>query len=258
MDDIAENLTWFADRPGRSAGTERVNQLVNDWGSFGDVNPNSALTYINSKGKADTIIFEQEKPKYNEKKNRLVSLITIHTDQELDDHRADNTSYLSKHAHNAKVGNNNKFSKRIDNASLFIDGMFAKWTRVEIDNNTENGGILIQRLVSDKPNWGAAVGGAVGVIGSLGFLAGCELFTAGLATAGCVVGTAAGIGVSMREITNGSNSAGYGPKGDGDNLYLKNNKQTDITDTDTRFGIENGVADVPFFVSLDAEAIFRQ
>lgn len=68
MDDVAENLTWFEDRPGRSAGTERVNQLVNDWGAFGDVNPNSALTYINSKGKADTIIFEQEKPKYNKKR----------------------------------------------------------------------------------------------------------------------------------------------------------------------------------------------
>jgi len=217
------------------------------------VNPNSALTYINSKGKADTIIFEQEKPKYNKKKNRLVSLITIHTDQELDDHRGDNTSYLSKHAHNAKVGNNNKFSKKIDNASLFIDGMFTKWTRVEINNDTENGGILIQRLVSDKPNWGAAVGGAIGVIGSIGFLAGCELSTVGIATAGCVVGTASGIGLSMHEITNGSNSAGYGPKGEGDNLYLKNNKNTDITDIDTRFGTGNGVADVPFFISLYAE-----
>ena len=257
MDDVAPDLTWFADRPGRSAGIESASQLIRDWDAFGDVNPNSALTYINSKGKADTIIFEQEKPKYNERKNRLVSLVTIHSEQELDDHRTDNTSYLSEHAHNAKVGNNKRFSKRINNASLFIDGMFSKWTSVDI-NNGSNGEIVIQRLVSDTPDWWDVAMGVGEIIGTAAFVATCEAFTLSLATAGCVVGTTAGLVDSTRRIVSGSNSAGYGPAGGDDTFKIKKMSDDEpvtrnITDINTRFGTANGVADVPFFVSFVAE-----
>ena len=245
MDDVAPNLTWFSDRPGRSAGIGSVSQLIRDWDGFGDENPNSALTFINSKGKSDTIIFEQEKPRFNKKKNRLVSLVTIHTDQELDDHRKDPTSYLSEHAHNAKVGNNQKFPKNIDNASLFIDGLLAKWTSVDI-YNTSNGDVFIQQLESDKPDWSDSVWGFVEFGASLGFALGCE------ALLGICTGASVGFMVDgVNRIINSSNSSGYGPKGPGSTFVInKSIGKRNITDTDTEFGAGNGVADVPFLLNF--------
>ena len=269
MNDIAPTMTWFEDRPGRNAGTDTVNQLIHDWDAFGGVNPNSALTYVNSKGKADTIVFEQERPKYNEKKNRLVSLVKIHTDQELDDHRADNTSYLSGHAYNAKIGKNNKFSKKIDNASLFIDGMFAKWTSVDI-NNTSNGDIFIQRLISDRPDWENSVLGFTEVLASAVFAVGCTAGTAAavgasivsggvaaapsaLAVGTCWAANAAFLYEGASRLIAGSDSAGYGPAGKDDTFVIKAGGKSNITDTDTVFGTTNGVADVPFLLNFVTE-----
>lgn len=245
MDDVASDLTWFADRPGRSAGIESVSQLIRDWDGFGDENPNSALTFINSKGKSDTIIFEQERPSYNAKKNRLVSLITIHTDQELDVHREDSKSHLSKFAYDAKIGNNQKFPKRIDNASLFIDSLLSKWTSVDI-NNTSNGDVFIQQLDSDKPDWSGNVWGALEFGASLTFAVLC-----GPGAPACLTASSTFLATGAVRTINESNSAGYGPKGPDSTFVInKKNGKRNITDTDTEFGGSNGVADVPFLLNF--------
>ena len=128
---------------------------------------------------------------------------------------------------------------------MFIDGLLAKWTSVDI-NNTSNGDVFIQQLESDTPDWSDDVWGFLEFGASLYFAVGCTALL-GLCTAASATFVAEG----ATRMINGSNSAGYGPKGPDSTFVInKNNGKRNITDTDTEIGGTNGVADVPFLLNF--------
>ncbi|MBJ7332101.1 MAG: hypothetical protein JHC95_19540 [Solirubrobacteraceae bacterium] len=62
---IDNDVTWFADRPIRRAGSLTLRQVVRDWKKMGFVTdpPNAAIELLDGKAKADTLIVELGRPR---------------------------------------------------------------------------------------------------------------------------------------------------------------------------------------------------
>lgn len=255
MKGVSDQVTWFKDRPERGAGRETVTDLVTGWDEgFFDSNPNSALTYTDKDGNPDTIIFEQFSPRYNEKRDTLKSRIRIHDDQVLSDMSKTNTNNLSDLSVEAQSSNNSLFEKKFTGASLFIDGAFAKWTRVSFINNTNTDMRFIRAdSETNNPNWWNLVGGAF----SAGFAA--LAFTGvPIPLVGGVIALPAGYALGASAIVQlGAFFSSVGSKGvtpkNQDSVYtLKPGERATFVDTDTRFGIKNGVKDINQYAMIQS------
>lgn len=235
-----DNVTWFSNFPERSAGSGTIDELIEGWDQgFNGDQPNSALTYTDKEGNQDTIVFEQFKPKYNQKSDVMSSKIVIHEDQFLRKESRKNKSYFSELSRDAELGNgNHEFDRSFTGASLFIDDFFTLRTKAKITNKS-NKKLLVQQLVSapiDTP-WGNLAMAGLGIAGMI-FGSGAGFTYLGAATAT----------TNLAVFLDKSKSKGYKALENTTSL-LDAGDSFELTKSDTRLGIGNKVKDVAFIVS---------
>ena len=146
LEGVDSSLVWFTDRPDRDAGKVSFSDLISQWNDgFKGVNPNSALVFKDQNGVEDTVVFEQTRPKYNSRKNKLTFNLKVHNKQKLDLV----SGALSDEARDA----DGVFTKKFSDFSLFIDNWFSKDTSVNFVNGTNEPMRLVRLKYSTAPDF---------------------------------------------------------------------------------------------------------
>jgi hypothetical protein len=70
---VAPQLVWFQDRPGRHTGHLSARDFVRGWKGFGFKadRPNAALSVLDGKESADTVVIELSRPRYDAKRRTM-------------------------------------------------------------------------------------------------------------------------------------------------------------------------------------------
>jgi hypothetical protein len=71
--EVAPQLVWFQDRPGRHTGHLSARNFVRGWKDFGFKadRPNAALSVLDGKESADTVVIELSRPRYDAKRRTM-------------------------------------------------------------------------------------------------------------------------------------------------------------------------------------------
>jgi len=259
---VDSKLTWFTDRPDREAGSVSFDDLISQWdnGFAGDA-PNSALLFKDENRNNDTVVFEQSKPRYNEKKKKLTFKIKVHDQQKLDSI----TGALYNEAQDAD-GN---FTQTFSDFSLFVDNWFSKDTSVNFINDTDASIRLVRLKYSTAPDWKSITENALkaGVQWNYGYEqkqlqvnnfnewsqanrtgrigdwngSGKYMLTTLKDTAKtAIINAAVSVGTDLIFPTAKSSPSYL----EDDIIVINPGESYRITDVDTQFGIKNGVKDV--------------
>ena len=237
LEGVDSSLVWFTDRPDRDAGKVSFSDLISQWNDgFKGVNPNSALVFKDQNGVEDTVVFEQTRPKYNSRKNKLTFNLKVHNKQKLDLV----SGALSDEARDA----DGVFTKKFSDFSLFIDNWFSKDTSVNLINDSNS------TLEFFKIDFKTVDGRKLMK----------ELVAAGALTVGayfgCVKCAEAAVIEAIDVVTGLLFPDTQATIAYNNSFVLKQDDKRRITDVDTQIGFSNDVGDVAYHVqstSLDPE-----
>jgi hypothetical protein len=254
---VDSRLTWFTDRPDREAGSVSFDDLISQWdNAFAGNDPNSALIFKDESGNRDTVVFEQSKPRYNEKKEKLTFKIKVHDQQKLDSI----TGALYDEAQDA----DGSFTQTFSDFSLFVDNWISKDTSVNFINDTDTPIRLVRLKYSTDPNWKSITENALkaGVQWNYGYdqkdldMANppknfdrstvknsggkyvISTFKESAKTA--IINAAVSVGTDLVFPTAKSSPSYL----EDDIIFINPGESYRITDVETNFGIQNGVRDV--------------
>ena len=266
--DVSDRVTWFTDIPDREAGSENVEELINGWEDFfpDGNNPNAALEFDDNNGKSDVVVFEMSKPVYSSKRDTLKFKAKINDNQALD-------GPLKPHS----ILADENFTKKFTSSSLFIDNAVVKDSQLTITNHFDED-IILRPLEFSKDgktasDWiisalGAAAttaagaiefavsaaGTGTGVVGPLVTPLINAATSAGLAegaaiavgVAGAVIGVAAPVFATIDALQ--TNYSTYVDE-DKEPIEISSGESFTIRNSDSRWGISNGVSDIAFLVT---------
>ena len=266
--DVSDRVTWFTDIPDREAGSENVEELINGWEDFfpDGNNPNAALEFDDNNGKSDVVVFEMSKPVYSSKRDTLKFKAKINDNQALD-------GPLKPYS----ILADDNFTKKFTSSSLFIDNAVVKDSQLTITNHFDED-IILRPLEFSKDgktasDWiisalGAAAttaagaiefavsaaGTGTGVVGPLVTPLINAATSAGLAegaaiavgVAGAVIGVAAPVFATIDALQ--TNYSTYVDE-DKEPIEISSGESFTIRNSDSRWGISNGVSDIAFLVT---------
>jgi len=266
--DVSDRVTWFTDIPDREAGSENVQELINGWEDFfpDGNNPNAALEFDDNNGKSDVVVFEMSKPVYSSKRDTLKFKAKINDNQALD-------GPLKPYS----ILADDNFTKKFTSSSLFIDNAVVKDSQLTITNHFDED-IILRPLEFSKDgktasDWiisalGAAAttaagaiefavsaaGTGTGVVGPLVTPLINAATSAGLAegaaiavgVAGAVIGVAAPVFATIDALQ--TNYSTYVDE-DKEPIEISSGESFTIRNSDSRWGISNGVSDIAFLVT---------
>jgi len=120
--DADRTVVWFADRPGRQAGTVSLRDLARDWARLGFVAdpPNGAIEIAGGDANADTLAVELGRPRYDAATRTLRVAVR----------RLPTTVTAGGHAR----GVDRRLPRRFGRVSLFVDNLGARDVTVRFIN----------------------------------------------------------------------------------------------------------------------------